>query len=205
MAAPVAGDWGRPVPEQWQDGDDALPATQISWFDALAFCNALSLISGRRPFYRQAGGHWSPDPDPAARTGYRLPTEAEWEYACRGGTDSIWFWGDDPGRADAHAWYRNNTRNRKQAVATKLPNPFGLHDLAGNCWEWCWDWYASEWPEASADPTGPATGTARVLRGGSFVNLPEGLRSAARFRIAPEGRGRDAGFRCARSAAPGPR
>ena len=198
MADRRAGDWRRPEPKAWRRNDDALPANYVDWFNAVAFCNALSVVAGRRPYYRVDGDDWTPDPDPAAAEGYRLPTEAEWEYACRGDTETPWFWGDQVDGADAHAWYRGNGRG-VQPVAGKAPNSFGLYDMAGNCWEWCWDRYGPYSAGQAENPMGVDSGRPRVLRGGSFGNEPRNLRSADRNRYGPELRDQRIGFRCARS------
>jgi sulfatase modifying factor 1 len=196
--------WARPVPQQWPGGGDDLPATHVSWFDCLAFCNALSLLSDRSPCYRAEGEewicHWPAD-------GYRLPTEAEWEYACRGGSETPWFWGRwgrwGGGAADYAWYYRANSASRLHPVGRKRSNDFGLYDMAGNCWEWCWDWYAAYDGRQVDDPVGPHRGRLRVLRGGSFAGEPGVLRSAYRLRLVPGSRHVFIGFRCARSGARG--
>lgn len=203
MSDPGAGEWLRPVPSDWTSGDEDLPATHVGWEDAVAFCNALSMVSGRRPFYRVDEDVWSPDPEPAASGAYRLPTEAEWEYACRAGTDTPWSWGNEPGGADEHAWYAGNTGGRLHPVGDKAPNDFGLYDMSGNCSEWCWDWSDSYGPAAVADPRGPGSGRRRVLRGGAFRAGPRDLRSAVRSWGVPWFRDDFIGFRCVRSGAPG--
>jgi formylglycine-generating enzyme required for sulfatase activity len=197
VMAQAADPWRRPVPDAWGAGDDTLPATGVDWFAAAAFCNALSIRSGRSPCYRVAGDTWICD---WQADGYRLPTEAEWEYACRGGTATRWFWGDNESGADAHAWFSRNSEGRLHPVGEKTANPFGLHDLAGNCWEWCWDWSADRYDAAATDdPRGPEEGRLRAVRGGSFLDGPWGLRSARRDRNAPSDRDEGLGFRCVRS------
>jgi len=191
--------WRRPVPCEWSEGDDDLPATHLDWFAAVAFCNALSVLSGLRPCYQVLRQDWGCD---WQADGYRLPTEAEWEFSCRGGTKTRWFWGDEEGGATAHAWYSGNSGYRLHPVGGKAANPFGLHDMAGNCWEWCWDWYAERYDaDQTHDPRGPREGRGgEVVRGGSFGSVPGFLRSANRFWLEPTDRDEDLGFRCVRSA-----
>jgi len=192
------------APKEWaQDGsDDRLPATHLDWAQALACCNALSEREGLTPCYRQgAEGAWAWD---LGADGYRLPTEAEWELACRAGTRTRWFWGDQAAGAEAHAWYRANSEGKLHPVGEKAANPWKLHDMAGLVWEWCWDWYGDYPPDADPpplDPLGPAEASSRVVRGGSFVGPPFFLRSALRFVVRPDARGFNLGLRCVRSRA----
>ena len=154
-----------------------LPVEQVSWEDATAFC---AKLSGMDEDYD-----------------YRLPTEAEWEYACRAGTTTRFSCGDelDP----ACAWFHANSRRKTHPVGEKLPNPWGLYDMHGNVWEWCSDWYDGDYYGGSppADPTGPSTGSYRVSRGGSWLNGAGYCRSAIRRRFRPGTRGNDLGFRVA--------
>jgi formylglycine-generating enzyme required for sulfatase activity len=185
-------------PQAWQgDSNDArLPANNVSWFDAVSFCNALSQHAGLQPCYRVDSAHvdWDRSAD-----GYRLPTEAEWEYACRAGTTSRWFFGNDPAALDRYAWFVANAKDKVQPVGEKTPNDWGLHDMIGNVWEWCWDWYNRYRAEAVVDPTGLGNGHYRVLRGGSaWLDDPRLLRSAHRDRVVPEVRGGHVGLRCVR-------
>ena len=197
MAAAPAP-WQRPVPSEWLAGDDDLPATHLNWFTAVAFCNALSVRSRLRPCYQSSGEDWTCDWE---ADGYRLPTEAEWEFACRGGKETRWFWGAEEDGAATHAWYSRNSGNRLHPVGGRAANPIGLHDMAGNCWEWCWDWYAERYDAAQTDdPRGPGKGRVRVVRGGSFADEPRDLRSADRAWDVPLLPFGDLGFRCVRSA-----
>ena len=125
---------------------------------------------------------------------YRLPTEAEWEYACRAGTT-----GDYAGELSLMAWYSDNSDSKPHPVGQKSPNRWGLYDMHGNVWEWCADWYGSYSSEAQTDPTGPATGSGRVVRGGGWGGNAASLRAADRGRSAPSGRRNDLGFRLVRT------
>ncbi|MDH3601947.1 MAG: formylglycine-generating enzyme family protein, partial [Candidatus Tectomicrobia bacterium] len=181
-------------PERWErdQEDDRLPASYVSWCDAVAFCNALSERVGLQPCYRIDGEivEWDANAD-----GYRLPTEAEWEYACRAGTETKWFCGDDPSALERYAWFGQRS---VQPVGAKEPNPWGLHDMAGNVWEWCWDWFGDYDDLSMRNPTGPENGNFRVLRGGAFVSDARDLRSADRDWVEPEYRDDGVGFRCVR-------
>jgi len=122
---------------------------------------------------------------------YRLPTEAEWEYVCRAGTTTLWSFGDDESQLEQYAGYDDNAGNAgvhyAHAVGTKLPNPWGVHDMHGNVWEWCQDWYGEDYYSVSpsVDPTGPSTGSFRVARGGSFGDHAQYVRSAFRGDASP--------------------
>ena len=176
--------------------DDRLPVTDVSWHDAVEFCNRLSTRSGYRACYTRDGNAWRCD---WQADGYRLPTEAEWEYACRAGSTTRYSFGDDAAALGDYAWYHQNSGGSVQPVAGKLPNAWGLYDLHGNVWEWCWDWYGPYVALASRDPREPAKSSGkRVLRGGSFAFPHVDLRSAGRGGGKPEHRDRGRGFRCIR-------
>jgi len=187
-------------PKEWDqdEDDDGFPANYIRWFDAVAFCNRLSAEAGLTPCY---------DIDTDNRkvvwkrniNGYRLPTEAEWEYACRAGTTTPWFWGEDKRRAKKFAWL---SMNRVHPVARKSPNPWDLYDMAGNVDEWCWDWFGGYYSDSQIDPVGPLDGTLRVLRGGAFYDEAWNLRSANRFGDISESQNEFNGFRVACSQVP---
>ena len=180
------------------------PVTEINWYDVVLWCNAQSEVEGKSPCYYASSNKstvyrsgsidlknncvdWETD-------GYRLPTEAEWEYACRAGTITNYNFGDDI----------NNTRTNylkvkhgTSPVGSYDANSWGLYDMHGNVWEWCWDWYDSEYYKSSpsSDPRGPSSGSDRVYRGGSWNCSAEGLRSAARFHYNPDYSNSYVGFR----------
>ncbi len=187
------------MPSEWQkdQDDDRLPANYVDWFDAVKFCNVLSEQQGLQPCYRIKGKQveWSREAN-----GYRLPTEAEWEYAVRAGTTTRWFCGDKPDKLEQYAWFDKNAGSRVHPVGERERNPWGLYDLAGNVWEWCWDWYGAYSSDAVPDPVGPPAGDYRVLRGGAYWNEARYLRSAARLWDAPGIRLSFIGFRCVRGS-----
>jgi formylglycine-generating enzyme required for sulfatase activity len=176
-------------------GSDDLPVEQVSWNDAITFCNKLSEKERLKPYYQFGAGAVS-DGD-----GYRLPTEAEWEYAARAGPGGAgaYSFGDDPVQLDRYAWYRANAHETTHPVGSrKLPNAFGLFDMHGNVSEWCWDWKAPYEAMAAVDPVGPLTASRRVIRGGSWFNDGEYCRSATRNDFTPSYQGIFVGFRVAR-------
>lgn len=119
---------------------------------------------------------------------FRLPTEAEWEYACKAGVEARYYWGDDPEYAEInrHAWIYSRSEGHSQPVGLKGANPWGLYDMCGNVWEWCADWKGRYPAEAQTDPTGPETGTQRIFRGGSWFNLHKTARCANRNAHEPD-------------------
>ena len=157
-----------------------LPVENVSWSGALLFLRAL----GRREGIP-----------------YGLPSEAEWEYACRAGTQTRWFWGNDPLLADGYAWVADNSGGCTHGVKEKRANPWGFYDMIGNVSEWCGDWYDEEeyarCSPALIDPEGPSTGTNRVVRGGSWSNFVQDLGNATRWMQAPTARNGHLGFRVA--------
>lgn len=159
-------------PDYWDDrrfNQPEQPVVGVSWEQAVAFC-------------KWAGG--------------RLPTEAEWEYACRAGTTTEYSFDDSEELGD-YAWYNKNGGSQTQPVGTKKPNPWGLHDMHGNVWEWCADWYAKYTDEPAVDPRGPGKATGRVIRGGSWNGSAGRCRSAYRYGRGPGGRNGFLGFRVA--------
>ncbi|MFJ9027416.1 formylglycine-generating enzyme family protein [Streptomyces sp. NPDC102274] len=163
---------------------DQLPVEGVSWWDAIRFCNALSQRDGFAPVYHLRSNGEGIEWD-ASADGYRLPTEAEWEHACRAGTT-----GPRYGPLDEIAWYRGNSHERIHDVGGKQANPWGLHDMLGNVWNWCWDIYDAE-----------VYGTYRVLRGGGWFDEHWSCRASARRRSHPNFQVDDVGFRVTRSVA----
>jgi formylglycine-generating enzyme required for sulfatase activity len=185
---------------------DQHPVEMVSWLDAAHFCNKLSEMEGRKPFY-QMNGDEARVPDWHG-TGYRLPTEAEWEYACRGDarTPTRYSFGDEAANLGKHGWYGEDyARGTTHPGGQKQPNDFGLFDMHGNVFEWCWDGHDANYYRASPvdDPRGPEHAAHRVVRGGSWGNAPHYVRSAYRSGNAPGSRGDYLGFRVARGDSSG--
>jgi formylglycine-generating enzyme required for sulfatase activity len=142
------------------------PVDQVSWGDAEEFCQKLSALPEEKALGRV----------------YRLPTEAQWEYACRAGTTTRWSCGDDENRLRDYAWTVENSGHQTHPVGQKMPNPWGLYDMHGNVFEWCQDWFDEGyyWISPLADPTGPATGSRRVCRGSDWAYIAKLARSGRR-------------------------
>ena len=164
--------------------EDLLPVVGVSWWEAVHFCNLLSAGAGLGAAYRVCGDDVAWD---TSAEGYRLPSEAEWERACRAGSA-----GPRYGALDEIAWYRGNSGGRAHVVGTKVPNAWGVHDALGNVWEWCWD---------LADPE--VYGSYRVLRGGGWFDEHWSCRASVRRRSHPTFQIDDVGFRVARGPAAG--
>jgi formylglycine-generating enzyme required for sulfatase activity len=171
-------------PAAFSDGDENCPVESISWNECREFIRRLNEKTKSR---------------------YRLPTEAEWEYACRSGTAGPFYNGEiteqfctqDPVLCEA-AWYCANSGRKCRPVAEKKPNAWGLYDLHGNVCEWCLDWYGEYSPEPQTDPSGPNTGPGKVIRGGSWFSNARNCRSAARFHWPPNSKSDTIGFRLVR-------
>jgi formylglycine-generating enzyme required for sulfatase activity/serine/threonine protein kinase len=164
------------------------PVETVSWDEAAAFCEALNRLDGKKP----AG--WK----------YALPTEAEWEYACRAGTITAYPFGDDPKMLGDYAWYADNSGGHTRPVGGKKANPWGLYDMNGNVWQWCTDYHDAKFYENrdKKDPLNISKSNSRVLRGGSWYGVPRSCRSAIRSARVPAGRNDYGGFRVVlRSAA----
>jgi formylglycine-generating enzyme required for sulfatase activity/tRNA A-37 threonylcarbamoyl transferase component Bud32 len=154
------------------------PVESISWLDAVRFCNRLSERHGLEPYYQIEGKTVTIH----GGTGYRLPTEAEWEYACRADTDTLWSFGEKADDLGSHAWYADNSGDTTHPVAEKKANPWGLFDVHGNVPEWCWDRYDAEYYRRSptSDPPGSGKGDVRVHRGGAWNSQAAQTRSSTR-------------------------
>jgi formylglycine-generating enzyme required for sulfatase activity len=175
-------------PSRFKGADN--PVEQVSWGDAVKFCDKLSNLPKEK-----SAGHV-----------YRLPTETEWEYACRAGMPGTYSFGDSAAQFGDYAWYGENSatttlpasQKTTHHVGQKKPNSWGLFDMHGNVWEWCQDWY-EDYPSGSVtDPNGPASGSiavGRVHRGGSWYSLSDDCRSAIRHRVTPVTRDGGLGFR----------
>ncbi|MFO8101923.1 MAG: formylglycine-generating enzyme family protein [Dehalococcoidia bacterium] len=192
--------------------DENHPVTDIEWYDAVLWCNALSELEERTPCYSTSSAKttvyrsgqtdikngwvdWEAD-------GYRLPTEAEWEYACRANTTTKYSFGDNIDGEDANFWDSGDRwDNGTTPVGHYHSNDYGLYDMPGNVYEWCWDWYGEEYYKDSPanDPKGSPESSFRVLRGGSWYYIPISLRSANRAYVSPDNDDPLTGFRPVRS------
>ena len=182
----------------YHSGCDQCPVENVTWFDSVIYCNRLSQAEGLRPAYYSDSSYTTVfDGTPPVTSGtvywdesapgYRLPTESEWEYACRAGTTTAYNSGQDNTECADDcallylAWYRFSPAHETHPVGQKQANAWSLSDMHGNVWEWCWDWYTSTYPSGPVrDPTGPSTGSRRVSRGGGWASEADECRSATR-------------------------
>jgi sulfatase modifying factor 1 len=179
------------------------PVDTVTWTDAVLYCNLRSRAESLEPCYHEEGGTWQCN---FQAKGYRLATEAEWEYACRAGTAGEYYFGGDLRTLKQHAWYTDNSSRHTHVVGQKAPNPWGLYDMYGNVAEWCNDVYGENYYKTSPaqNPRGPEKGEIKVLRGGGWQDGADSLRSS--WRASDNCSFVDAcitdstGFRCARNA-----
>jgi formylglycine-generating enzyme required for sulfatase activity len=187
-------------PSRWKSDEN--PVEQVRWSDAVKFCNARSREEGLQPCYDLET--WQCDFE---ANGYRLPTEAEWEYACRAGAQTAYFFGNDASKLGDYAWFDKNSGGHPQPTGLKRSNPWGLHDMVGNVWQWCNDFYQVDYYSQSPqeNPHGPKEGENKVVRGGAWKFSGDNCRSGYRYNEAPGYVdvcfGYDIyGFRCVRNA-----
>jgi len=170
-------------PSYFNDCSSKCPVEQVSWYDCQEFIQKINEYLWREK--RQKG--WS----------YRLPTEAEWEYACRAGKETTYYFGNNSFYLPNYAWYAYNSEYKTHPVGTKLSNTWGLYDMLGNISEWCWDWYAEDYYKYSPkkNPKGPAFGFGRIIRGGNWGSNARACRCGSRYGCDPNLRFRSVGFR----------
>ncbi|WP_264550370.1 formylglycine-generating enzyme family protein [Flavobacterium sp. N2820] len=189
MKMPIKPSWG------WQDN---YPINGITWNEAIAYCNWLSTKEKLQPCYSKKGPNFVCN---FKANGYRLPTEAEWEFAAKGGTNSKGFRYSGSDKLEDVAWYKVNSNGQPHTVGTKLPNELGIYDMSGNVWEWCWDWYNKDFYklEKGDNPKGPEMGERRTVRGGSWDSKSNYVRPANRISTIPSKTHEFYGFRIART------
>ncbi len=191
--------------------DENCPVDSVTWYSAIEFCNKMSELERLAPFYelhrikrRAAGSIESAQVSTLGGDGYRLLTEAEWEYTCRAGSISPWCFGEQVMDVGEYAWFYNDSFSETHPVGQKKPNAWGLFDMHGNVMEWCHDWYGEFYyqdrPDEEENPMGPDDGLAKVLRGGAWQFGAEATRCAYRNSSAPDATSSVIGFRVCRNA-----
>ena len=171
------------------------PVERVSWFDAISFCNKLSEKAKLDPCYSVSTGACD-----FSKNGFRLPTEAEWEYACRAETGGDYYTGKNPTDLARAGWYADNSAEKTHTVGQKAPNAWKLFDMHGNVWEWCQDWYGKDFYGSSPklNPAGPPSGSEKTLRGGSWIDNAGSCKSSKRRSFSPKKNYSDIGFRVVR-------
>ena len=200
--------------DESEDSWRNLPVEMVNWYDTLVFCNKLSIIEGLEPVYRINGSvnpddwgiipitgnaEWDAVEKASEANGFRLPTEAEWEYAARGGAYSGRFTFAGSNTLDPVSWFFDNSDYRIHQVGLKAPNELGLHDMSGNAMEWCWDWLGNYTAANQDNPIGPPSGLYRILRGGAWSVSHHFNRVAYRHSNIPNFTAVNIGFRVARN------
>ena len=214
--------YGSSSPSSDKGDGDNYPAYYVSWYDALVYCNKRSMAEGLTPCYSISGStdpeKWGTVPTSSNNTwnavvcnwnanGYRLPTEAEWEYAARAEDNTVasltYSGTSDVNKLGEYAWYSSNSNSKTHEVGTKKANGFGLYDMSGNVCEWCWNWFTNSYDaeaEGGSDPTGASAGSSRVSRGGSWVDVSDYCAVSYRDRNSPSYRYHYYGFRVVRAS-----
>ena len=218
----VMGKWGGTEPSETYGKGNNYPAYYVSWYDAVVYCNKRSIDEKLEPVYKKGDetdpAEWREIPNSSDdewnnitcdwdANGYRLPTEAEWEYAARGGNGTtevlIWSGTDKEDELENYAWYTSNSNGKTHEVGKLKPNGYGLFDMSGNVWEWCWNWYTDKYDtekEGGSDPKGASSGDIRVRRGGCWFHSADGASVSFRSNSDPNFRGYILGFRVVRAS-----
>ncbi|MCB5224984.1 MAG: bifunctional serine/threonine-protein kinase/formylglycine-generating enzyme family protein [Candidatus Cloacimonadaceae bacterium] len=189
-------EWAMVIPSKdYRDAEKDLPITGVTFDEVLAWCNKKSVLDGLEPCYEFYSNGVNCD---FSATGYRLPTEAEWEFVAKAGRQNDYFVFSGSNSAEPIAWFYGNSGGTLQAVKQKQPNQYGIYDLSGNASEWVWNWYAPYSQSTDMPFTGPDSGTDKVVRGGSFKSQPEELRVTRREYAKPYAKEDEIGFRVVR-------
>ncbi|MDA3939228.1 MAG: SUMF1/EgtB/PvdO family nonheme iron enzyme [Spirochaetia bacterium] len=189
-------DTGKPLPDDNGWGMGLQPVVSITWYDAVEYCNWLSVQKNLEQCYTITGKNVFCDFD---KNGFRLPTEAEWEYAARGGLKSLSFSFSGSESAELSGWYLDNSMGKPHPGGLLIANELGIYDMSGNVWEWCWDWYDEYKGVFQINPSGPDSGEYKTLRGGSWSYFEEDMAVSSRGRVFPTDVDVNNGFRIVQS------